>query len=98
LFALACLLAVAATLCRQIGLCLPFAYAVVILFRSDDWSRKIYRSLVPVILCVLVFVAFNYWMKQTGRTPANPGELRRKIARTDRQYSPANLPDSKGRL
>jgi hypothetical protein len=73
LFALACLLAVAATLCRQIGLCLPFAYAVVILFRSDDWSRKIYRSLVLVILCVLAFVAFNYWMQQTGRTPANYG-------------------------
>jgi hypothetical protein len=35
LFALACVLAVASTLCRQVGLCVPIAYLIVTMFRSD---------------------------------------------------------------
>jgi hypothetical protein len=70
LFALACLLAVVSTLCRQVGLCIPIAYLVVNMFRPDERARKIFRSLLPVVLCVLALVGFNYWMRQTGRLPA----------------------------
>ena len=70
LFALACVLAVASTLCRQVGLCVPIAYLVVNMFRSDERARKGFRSLLPVVLCVLALVGFNHWMQQTGRLPA----------------------------
>jgi hypothetical protein len=70
LFALACVLAVASTLCRQVGLCVPVAYLVVNVFRPDERAQKIFRSLLPVVLCVLALVGFNYWMQQTGRLPA----------------------------
>jgi len=70
LFALACMLAVASTLCRQVGLCVPIAYLIVSMFRSDERARKGYRSLLPVVLCVVALVGFNNWMQQTGRLPA----------------------------
>jgi Dolichyl-phosphate-mannose-protein mannosyltransferase len=70
LFALACLLTVVLTLCRQVGLCIPITYLVVNLFRPGERARKVFRSLLPVVLCVLALVGFNNWMQQTGRLPA----------------------------
>jgi hypothetical protein len=70
LFALACVLAVASTLCRQVGLCVPIAYLIVTIFQYDERARKGIRSLLPVVLCVVALVGFNNWMQQTGRLPA----------------------------
>ena len=69
LFAGACLLAVAATLCRQLGLCVPIAYMAVNLIRPGTWTRKIPKSVVPVISCLMAFILFEQWMKTTGRLP-----------------------------
>lgn len=70
LYAAACLLAVAATLCRQLGLCIPFAYLALSAFVPGLRGRRIVRALLPLVLCVAAFGLFELWLQQTGRVPA----------------------------
>lgn len=75
---IACVLAVAATLCRQLGLFLPLAFAVASGMQrgfATKWlPRAILRCMVPAILpsivCVAALMLFQRWMRVTGRTPA----------------------------
>jgi len=75
---IACVLAVAATLCRQLGLFLPLAFAVALGMQrgfATRWlPRAILPSMVPAILpsivCVAALMLFLHWMRVTGRTPA----------------------------
>jgi hypothetical protein len=70
LYVAACLLAVAATLCRQLGLCVPLAYLAMSAFVPGLRGRRIVRAALPLVLCISTFALFELWLQQTGRLPA----------------------------
>jgi len=63
-------LALAATLSRQLGLCIPLAFAVTLLLRPGVTPRIAFRAVIPLILCVGAYLAFKHWLAVTGRTVA----------------------------
>lgn len=63
--------AIIAILCRQVGACLPVGYALVRLFQNESWTRRLVFALTPLVICLLVVLAFPEWMRQTGRMPSN---------------------------
>jgi hypothetical protein len=71
-------LAVAATLCRQLGLFLPLAFAVAMLMQRGFTTRRIPRALLPYVVsailpsvvCAVALILFQQWMSITGRMPA----------------------------
>jgi hypothetical protein len=69
LAALGTIVALAATLSREIGLCIPIAYLVVRLLQAGK-QRKSVLALFPLILCVASLVLYNGWLQESGRTPA----------------------------
>ena len=62
--------ALAATLCRQLGLAVPIAYAVCLLWHRGLEGRWVIRALVPLAVCVGALLTFQHWLKVTGRLPA----------------------------
>ena len=70
---IACALAMAATLCRQLGLFLPLAFAVVIVMQRGFTKIWLCRAIVPSIICVAALMLFELWMRNTGRMPVNYG-------------------------
>jgi 4-amino-4-deoxy-L-arabinose transferase-like glycosyltransferase len=62
--------ALAATMSRQLGLRTPLAYLVVRLLQAGDWRRKLAIALAPLILCAASLVLFNSWLRETGKLPA----------------------------
>jgi drug/metabolite transporter superfamily protein YnfA len=71
-FALLCGLAcaVAATLCQQLGLAVPMAFAVCLLWNRGLAGRWVIRALVPLAVCLGALLTFQHWLKGTGRLPA----------------------------
>jgi 4-amino-4-deoxy-L-arabinose transferase-like glycosyltransferase len=71
-FALLCGLAcaLAATLCRQLGLAVPMAFAVCLLWNRGLAGRWVIRALVPLAVCLGALLTFQHWLKATGRLPA----------------------------
>jgi len=71
-FALLCGLAcaLAATLCRQLGLAVPMAFAVCLLWNRGLAGRWVIRALVPLAVCLGALLTFQHWLKGTGRLPA----------------------------
>jgi hypothetical protein len=69
---LGCVLAVAATLCRQLGLSIPlgFLLAYGCYRKQTNWLRKMLTAMFPLIICAGALVIFDIWMRHTGRTPA----------------------------
>jgi len=65
---LAC--ALAATLCRQLGLAVPMAFAVCLLWNRGLAGRWVIRALVPLAVCLGALLTFQQWLKATGRLPA----------------------------
>jgi 4-amino-4-deoxy-L-arabinose transferase-like glycosyltransferase len=65
---LAC--ALAATLCRQLGLAVPMAFAVCLLWNRGLAPRWVIRALVPLAVCLGALLTFQHWLKATGRLPA----------------------------
>jgi 4-amino-4-deoxy-L-arabinose transferase-like glycosyltransferase len=63
-------LAVAATLSRQVGLCLPLAFGITLWLKQGFKAGGMVRSVLPLIVCITVLVAFYHWLKITGRLPA----------------------------
>ncbi len=76
------LLALAATLCRQIGLFIPLAFALVVLGRrsasgepTSGWRRvkeaalRLSEAGLPLVLCVVALWGFQAWMRRTGGLP-----------------------------
>ena len=61
--------AVAATLCRQVGLCMPAAYAVVRLLKPgrETLLRRLSAAALPLLVCGLIYLGFAEWMRLTGR-------------------------------
>ena len=71
-FALLCGLAsaLAATLCRQLGLAVPLAFAVCLLWSRGLSGRWVIRALVPLAVCLGALLTFQHWLRATGRLPA----------------------------
>jgi hypothetical protein len=67
---IACALAVAATLCRQLGLFLPLAFAVAFVVQHGFARKWLLRAILPAIVCVTALLLFDHWMSSTGRMPA----------------------------
>jgi hypothetical protein len=65
---LAC--ALAATLCRQVGLAVPIAFAVCLLWSRGLAARWVIRAVIPTAVCLGSLLAFQHWLKVTGRLPA----------------------------
>lgn len=61
--------AVAATLCRQIGLFLPVAFAVTLLVKQGISRRSLARALIPAVVVSGALIGFNYWLRITHRLP-----------------------------
>ena len=70
---IACLLAVAATLCRQLGLFLPLAFAVALSIQRGFSIGWLARAILPLMACVTALIVFQQWISITGRTPAQYG-------------------------
>ena len=67
---LATALATAATLCRQLGLCLPLAFGAALLVKRGLRPRWIARGLLPILVAVVALAALQHWLAATGRLPA----------------------------
>ena len=67
---LGALVALAATMSRQLGLCIPIAYMVARLLQEGDWRRKSIMALAPLILCAGSFMLFDGWLREAGRGAA----------------------------
>ncbi len=66
---LGALVALAATMSRQLGLCIPIAYMVARLLQEGDWQRKFIMALAPLILCAGSFMLFDGWLRESGKAP-----------------------------
>lgn len=73
------LFAVAATLSRQIALCVPLAFALSVLARSPLTARAMLRAAFPLILCVTAFVTFNHWLEMSDRLPIRHDAQNQKL-------------------
>jgi hypothetical protein len=62
--------ALAATLCRQLGLAAPLAFLISLLWSRGISVRWVIRGLLPLILCLGALFAFRYWLQVSGRLPA----------------------------
>ena len=70
-FALLCGLAcaLAATLCRQLGLAAPVAFAACLLGYRGFAGRWLVRALLPLVVCLGALLTFQHWLTATGRMP-----------------------------
>jgi hypothetical protein len=62
--------ALAATLCRQPGLAAPLAFLICLLWSRGLSVRWVIRSLVPLFLCLGGLLAYDHWLRSSGRLPA----------------------------
>jgi hypothetical protein len=80
MLAVAIVLAIVATLCRQLAIALPMAFAATLLLKHGIQKRNIAIALLPSILVIGCLVAFNLWLKAAGRVPEDydlkTGQLR----------------------
>jgi hypothetical protein len=68
------IVALAATLSRQLGLCVPLAYFVVRLMTAKS-GQKLIPALVPLLLCTVSLVLLDGWLWLIDRTPAHSAEI-----------------------
>ena len=66
--------ALAATLSRQLGLCVPLAYFVVQLMTTKS-RQKLIPAVVPLLICTVSLVLLDGWLWLIDRTPAHPAEI-----------------------
>jgi hypothetical protein len=59
-----------ATLCRQLGLAMPLAFTFTLLLKHGFQKHNLVRALIPSVVSVGVYAAYNHWLKVTGRMPA----------------------------
>jgi Dolichyl-phosphate-mannose-protein mannosyltransferase len=71
--ALALAAAVAATLCRQVGLCVPAAYLVVRVLKpgEETFLKRLGAAALPLLACGIIYIGFTEWMRLTGRQSLN---------------------------
>ncbi|HSB96380.1 MAG TPA: glycosyltransferase family 39 protein, partial [Spongiibacteraceae bacterium] len=63
----ATLLALTATLSRQLAVAVPLAFAVAVIFRRGINIRSVLSAIVPVALCVGALLGLQRWLAATGR-------------------------------
>jgi hypothetical protein len=63
-------LAVAATLSRQLGIAIVLAFALSVLLARGLTKKNMLRAAVPSVVCVGSLVAFQEWLAASGRLPA----------------------------
>ena len=63
-------LALAATLCRQLGVAVPLAYGICVVCRDGLRGKVVLRAMAPVGVCALALVALQHWLRVSGRLPA----------------------------
>jgi hypothetical protein len=68
---LATTFALAATLSRQMGLCVPFAFGVALCLKHRLQRCCLFRAFIPALTCFIALVAYQYWLKATGKPPPN---------------------------
>ncbi len=62
---------IAATLCRQLGLCVSIGFAIAFWFHSREAVLpRTAKALVPLVASILVYLIYQRWMQDTGRLPA----------------------------
>ena len=63
--------AVAATLCRQLGLCVSAAYLVVRVLKPGEETllKRLSAAALPLLACGMIYFGFTEWMRLTGRQP-----------------------------
>jgi len=66
---IACALVVAATLCRQLGLFLPLAFAIALVMQRRFTIKWLAPAILPAVVCVTALILFDHWMSNTGRMP-----------------------------
>ena len=62
--------AVAATLCRQLGLFVPLGFGATLLLTRGFQKRWLLRAFIPAVVSISVLAAFQHWLAATGRLPA----------------------------
>jgi hypothetical protein len=62
-------LALAATLSRQLALCIPLAFAVTLFLRGGATRRTVLHGVIPLTVCAAALFAFDHWLAATGRVP-----------------------------
>jgi 4-amino-4-deoxy-L-arabinose transferase-like glycosyltransferase len=65
----ATLLAIAACLCRQIGVVLPLAFGASLLCQRGIATRHLLRAFVPLLLCIGALLVLYWRLQTTGRAP-----------------------------
>ena len=68
--ALGTVLAVAATLSRQIGMAIPLAFAVALILKRGKAWQTMLRAVGPVGICLIAFLGFDHFLAASGRLPA----------------------------
>lgn len=63
-------LALAATLSRQLALCIPLGFAIALLLSPGITRRTVLRACIPLFACAAAFLAFSYWLAASDRLPA----------------------------
>jgi hypothetical protein len=64
------LLALVATLSRNLAMFLPLAFALTMMLKSKLTLRVVVRAVFPLFLCSGFFFGFEHWLKVSGRLPA----------------------------
>ncbi|MFA7159251.1 MAG: glycosyltransferase family 39 protein [Kiritimatiellia bacterium] len=64
------ILAVAATLSRQLAISVPLAFAVAFILKNGIAKRNILRAAISPVLCIGTLLVFQQWLEATGRLPA----------------------------
>ncbi|HWV98675.1 MAG TPA: glycosyltransferase family 39 protein [Candidatus Acidoferrum sp.] len=65
----ATVLAVAATLCRQLGLFVPMAFGCSVLMSERVSWRSLLRAGTPTLITAGSLMIFEYWLRKSGRLP-----------------------------
>ncbi len=69
-FTVATILAVVATLSRQLALSIPLAFAVTLVVTQKISRQNILRAVIPVISSVTALLILEHWLSVTGRMPS----------------------------
>lgn len=75
----ATVVAMVATLCRQLGLAIPLAFTATLLLKHGFDKRRLALAFAPLILVFGSWAVYTFWLKTTGRLPALYSEQTNKL-------------------
>jgi Dolichyl-phosphate-mannose-protein mannosyltransferase len=62
-------LALAATLSRQLGICISLAFCLTQLLARRSPGTKALSAMIPALICIGAMLTFIHWLRVTGRLP-----------------------------